>query len=233
MRRVLPAVVALAWSLASGTMLAAQLVDRGAFRILADGREVGWEQFTIQRQGTGDARTTVARGTVSMRDGRTLDTLLELVGPGLILVEYAAEETGEDTLSVTVSRTGNRLRTRSTTSWGNKVRGYLARPATFVLDEGVAHHYFVLGEILAPGEFDAGDAVRRTLHVFSRASEGLEPVEVSGTAPGSIEIGGERIEATRIDFGGGDRAGSAWFDGSGRLVRVSLPGRGFVAERSG
>ncbi len=210
---------------ASGAALEAQLVDRGTFRILVNGREVGSEQFTIQRLGTGAARTTVARGTVSMHDGRRLDTLLEMVGPELFLAEYAARETGADTLSVTLSATGNRLRTRTTTGWGHRVRGYRARPATFVLDDGVAHHYFVLGE------FTADDAAHSTLHVFSRVSEGLETVEVAGATPESIELGGERIEVTRIDFGSGDGAGSAWFDGSGRLVRVSLPGRGFVAVR--
>lgn len=210
----------------SGATVAAQLLERGTFRIWVDGAEVGSEQFTIQRQGTGDAQTTEARSTVSMQDGRRLNTHLEVVGPELTLVQYAAVETGPDTLSVTLSRTGNRLRTRTTTDWGLKVRGYRARPATFVLDEGVAHHYFVLGE------FSGEDSGGRTLHVFSRASEGIEPIEVAGPAPETIELGGERIAATRIDFGSGEGAGTAWFDGSGRLVRVSLPGRGFVAERS-
>lgn len=210
----------------TGAALSAQLVERGAFRIWIDGAEAGSEQFTIQRQGSGDAQTTEARSVISMHDGRRLDTLLEVVGPELAIVRYAAVETGADTLSVTLSRTGRRLRTRTTTEWGLRVRGYRARPGTFVLDEGVAHHYFVLGELTAEGP--AG----RTVHVFSRASEGIEPIEVSPPAPESIELGGERIEATRIDFGSGEGAGTVWFDGSGRLVRVSLPGRGFVAERS-
>ena len=206
--------------------VAAQLIERGTFRIWVDGTEVGSEQFTIQRQGTGDDQTTEARSIVSMRDGRRLETFLEVVGPQLTLVRYAAVETGPDTMSVTLSRTGDRLRTRTTTDWGLRVRGYRARPGTFVLDEWVAHHYFVLGGLA--GEESAG----RRLYVFSRVSAGIEPVEVAASAPESIELEGERIEATRIDFGSGEAAGSVWFDGSGRLVRVSLPGRGFVAERS-
>lgn len=206
--------------------LAAQVLERGTFRLWIDGTEAGSEQFTIQRQGTGGAQTTEARSIVSMRDGRRLDTHLEVVGPELTLVQYLAVETGPDTMSVTLSRTGDRLRTRTVTDWGLRVRGYRARPATFVFDEGVAHHYFVLAG------FAAADAVGRTMHVFSRASDGIKPIEVTGTAPETIELGGERIEATRVDFGSGVAAGTVWFDGSGRLVRVSLPGRGFVAERS-
>ncbi len=217
---------ALAAGPVSGATLTAQLVERGTFRIWVNGSEVGLEEFTIQRQGTGNAQTTEARSIVSMQDGRRLDTLLEVVGPELALVQYAALETGADTLSVTLSRTGNRLRTRTISDWGLKVRGYRARPSTFVFDEGVAHHYFVLGELAAE------DSAGRTLYVFSRVSDGIVPIEVAGAAPESIELAGERIEATRIDFGTGDGAGSVWFDGSGSLVRVSLPGRGFVAERS-
>ena len=210
--------------LSAGT-LAAQVLERGTFRLWIDGTEAGSEQFTIQRQGTGGAQTTEARSIVSMRDGRRLDTHLEVVGPELTLVQYLAVETGPDTMSVTLSRTGDRLRTRTVTDWGLKVRGYRARPATFVFD-GVAHHYFVLAG------FAAADAVGRTMHVFSRTSDGIKPIEVAGTGPETIELGGERIEATRVDFGSGVDAGTVWFDGSGLLVRVSLPGRGFVAERS-
>ena len=220
------AAVALVGSPLSGAAATAQLVDRGTFRLSVDGAEVGSEEFTIQRRGTGEARTTVARSTVSLRDGRRLDTLLEVVGPELVLVEYAAVETGADTLSVRLSRAGDRLRATTSTGWGHRVRGYRAQPATCVLDEGVAHHYFVLGE------FAAREAPRRTLHVFSRTVEGLAPTELGAPAPESIDLGGERIEATRVDFASGGASGSAWFDGSGRLVRVSLPDRGFVAERS-
>ena len=209
----------------SAASVAGQLVDRGTFRILEDGREVGREEFTIQRLGTGDAQTTLARGAISMRDGRELETILQVVGPELILVEYSAKETGPDTASISLARAGDRFQARTMTEWGEKVRGYRARPATFVLDEGVAHHYFVLGR------FTARDTIQQTLYAFSRVSEGLEPIVVLNAAPESLELGGERIEATRIQFGDGDGAGTAWFDGSGRLMRVSLPGKGFVAER--
>ena len=161
-----------------------------------------------------------------MRDGRRLETLLEVVGPELTLVQYAAVETGTDTMSVTLSRTGDRLRTQTITEWGLKRRGYRARRTTLVLDEGVAHHYFVLGELASQG------AAGRTLHAFSRAREAIQPITVASPTAESIELGGERMEATRFDFGSGEAAGAAWFDGSGRLVRVSLPGRGFLAERS-
>ena len=209
----------------SAAPVAGQLEDRGSFRILADGAEIGTEQFTIERRGTGDAQITIASSRITMRDGRDIATLLRLVGPGLVLSEYAASEIGADTTSVQLVRLGDQLRARSETKWGERVRTYTARPGTCVLDGGVAHHYFVLGR------FAAGESVRRTVHAFSRAGDGLESVNVLDARQESIELGGERMEATRIDFSDGDGTGTVWFDGSGRLMRVARPGGGLVFER--
>lgn len=212
--------------LATGPALpvAGQLVDRGTFRILAEGREVGTEDFTIHRRGAGDARTIFARGRISMRDGRELETTLLMVGPDPVLVEYVANQTGADPASVELARAGEHFRALTTDQWGERMRSYRARPATFVLDEGVAHHYFVLGR------FVAADSLQRTVHAYRRGAEELEPLEVLGTAQENIERGGEQVEVTRVSFRTRDGAGAAWFDGSRRLVRVALPGGAVVAE---
>lgn len=220
-----PAAACLLSLAGSATSVAGQLEDRGSFRILADGAEIGSEEFTIERRGTGDAQITIASSRITMRDGREIATLLRAVGPDLVLAEYAASEIGADTASVQLVRLGDQLRARSETKWGERIRTYTARPGTCVLDEGVAHHYFVLGR------FAAGDAAQKTVHAFSRTSEGLESVEVVDAGQESIELGGERMEATRVEFSSGDGTGTAWFDGSGRLIRVALPGGGLVFER--
>ncbi len=201
------------------------VLDRGTFRLFVDGEEAGAEEFTIQRIGTGDAQVTLARGTVTMNDGRTLVTVLRLESPAMVLNEYAAEVTGTDTRAVRVVRRGDRLRTRTVAPWGEEMREYRARATTVLFDEGVAHHYFLLGRFLD----GSGETVR--LHAFAPLSE--REGTAAGLSVGSetIVIDGERVEATRIGFGSGRGAGTAWFDGSGRLVRVSLPARGFAAER--
>ena len=184
------------------------------------------EEFTIERRGTGDAQITIASSRITMNDGREIATLLRAVGPDLVLAEYAASEIGADTASVQLVRLGDQLRARSETKWGERIRTYTARPGTCVLDEGVAHHYFVLGR------FVAGGSVEKTVHAFSRATEGLESVKVLDAGQESIELGSERMEATRVEFHSGDGTGTAWFDGSGRLMRVALPGGGLVFERA-
>lgn len=198
-----------------------QLVDRGTFLLYVDGVEAGTEEFTIQREGTGDAQVTLATGTVGMRDGRIVTTILRLMGTDMVLNEYSASVGGADTLAVRVLRTGNRLRTRTVTSLGEEERAYRARASSVILDEGVAHHYFVLNAWA-----DAG-----SVHALAPLAEREEPAIRLATGSETIQLGGERVATTRIRFDSSDRIGTAWFDGSGRLVRVALEGRRFLAER--
>ena len=201
------------------------VLDRGTFRLFVDGEEAGTEEFTIQRIGTGDALVTLARGTVTMNDGRTLVTVLRLESPAMVLNEYAAMVTGTDTRAVRVVRRGDRLQTRTVAPWGEEMRYYRARATTVLFDEGVAHHYFLLARFLESSGETAG------LHAFAPLAEREETAARLSIDSETIVLEGERVEATRIGFGSGQGAGTAWFDGSGRLVRVSLPARGFAAER--
>lgn len=203
----------------------AQLVDNGAFRLFMDGVEVGMEEFTIQRVGTGDARRTFARGTVTMRDGRVLRTVLRMVGPTMVLEAYQATLTGTDTAAVEFVRAGDRLQGTIVERQRERMQEYRADPTTVILEEGVAHHYFVLGLHTASG------APAATLHAFAPLSERPEATTEIEAAPHALDLDGTTIETTRVLFGAGDRAGAAWFDGSGRLVRVELFDQGFVALR--
>lgn len=198
-----------------------QLVDRGTFVLHVDGAEAGTEDFTIRREGTGDAQVTTATGTVDMLDGRTVTTVLRLIGTDMVLNEYSAFVTGSDTLAVRVVRAGSRLRTRRVASSGEEERAYRAHASSVVFDEGVAHHYFVLKD-LAEGV---------AVHALAPLAEREEPPARLVTGSETIRLGGERVETTRIRFDSAEGGGTAWFDGSGRLVRVRLEGRGFVADR--
>ena len=202
------------------------VLDRGTFRLFVDGEEAGAEEFTIQRIGTGDALVTLARGIVTMNDGRTVVTVLRLEGPAMVLNEYEAVVTGADTLAVRVVRRGDRLQTRMVAPWGEEMRYYRARATTVLFDEGVAHHYFLLARFLENGGETA------SLHAFAPLSEREQTAARLSFGSETIVLEGERVQATRIGFGSGQGAGTAWFDGSGRLVRISLPARGFAAERS-
>ena len=202
-----------------------QLVDRGTFLLHAGGEEVGTEEFTILRQGTGDAQLTLATGTLTMHDGRVVKTILRLVGTTMVLNEYEVSVSGSDTLAVRVIRDGNRLRTRSVGPWGEEAWEYPARASTVVLDDGVAHHHFLLGALL-----EVYGAEARIHAVAPLAQMEALPAQAE-LGSETIDVGGESVETTRVSLSSGGDRRTAWFDGSGRLVRVALPARGFEAVR--
>lgn len=204
---------------------AGQQVDSGTFALYSRGEKVGTEEFTIRRVGTGDARATVATGTLTLRDGRIVRTILRLVGPSMVLNDYEVSVSGSDTLTVRVVRAGDRLLTRTEAPWGEEAWEYPARSATVIFDEGVAHHYFLLGALI-----EAYGAETR-IHAVAPLSEMEESPARPEVGAETIDVGGERIETTRIRLSSGEDSRDAWFDGSGRLVRVAWGARGFEALR--
>lgn len=205
--------------------ISGQLVDRGTFVLYAGGEEVGMEEFTIQRQGTGEAQVTAATGTLRLRDGRIVKTLLRLVGTTMILNVYQVSVSGSDTLDVRVARDGNRLRTRTVAPWGEEAREYPARATTVILDDGVAHQYFLLASLVeAHGE-------EARLHAVAPLVEMEELPAQPVIGQETIEVAGERVETTRIRLSSDEDTRTAWFDGSGRLVQVATTRGDFRAVR--
>ena len=202
-----------------------QLVDNGSFRLLVQGEEIGTEEFTIQRLGSGDAQRTFARGQLTMSDGRIFRTVLEWVGPEMAVAAYQATLTGTDSAAIEVLRSGNRFLATVVEPGGERVREYRADPGTAIVEEGMAHHYAVLRRFAASG------ASGRLLHTFSPLAESPEATLQLTAEAGLLEFAGTTIEATRIRLGSEPDAGAAWFDGSGRLIRVELPASGFLAVR--
>ena len=202
-----------------------QLVDRGAFVLYAAGEEVGTEEFTIQRQGTGEAQVTAATGTLRLRNGRIVKTILRLVGTAMVLNEYQVSVSGSDTLAVRVARDGNRLRTRTVAPWGEEAREYPARASTVILDDGVAHQYFLLAALV---EAYGAEAL---IHAVAPLVEMEELPAQPDIGVETIEVAGERVETTRIRLSSDGDTRTAWFDGSGRLVQVATTRRDFRAVR--
>lgn len=209
----------------SPASVAAQLVDSGVFQLYVDGEPAGTEEFTIHRRGTGGAQEILAMGTVTMRSGRVCKTLLQVQGPGMTVAEYQVSVAGPDTAVISLVRAGNRLTRTIVTPGGERVREYRARSATTIFEDGVAHHYFVLGAFLESGS--AGT----TLHAFTPLADEPESTLQLQAGPRMLQTGQAAIETTRVRLGTGEDAGAAWFDVGGRLVRVSLPRQGFLAVR--
>ncbi|NNF27794.1 MAG: hypothetical protein HKN73_11285 [Gemmatimonadetes bacterium] len=210
-------------TLVSAMGLTAQTVDQGVFQLSVNGEAVGSEEFVIQRTGTGAAQITLARGTLTLT-GSTIITQLQVTGPDLSVFRYSVQVTGEDARSVNVARTGNRLQARTVAPWGEELREYRATAGTLLLDRGVAHHYFLLRPFL--------EQMPGSAHVVSPLAELEETLSGFELDAGTRSVAGEPTEVRILRTRGRDGLREAWFDSSGRLVRVSDEGSGFVAERT-
>lgn len=216
--------IPLAAALALGVGFAnAQVIDRGTFHLTVNGTAVATEEFEVRKSGSGAAVLTGARGKVTFRNGRTIETSLWARGPELTVNDYRASIAGDERRMVVLGRVGNRLEARTSAEWGEELREYRASPATVLLEEDIAHHYFLLASLVTDQ--------RTSVHAISPLTEAEAELPVISRTDETITLGGERVGTTKIRIGAGDAARELWFDSAGRLMRLSVPARGFLAER--
>jgi hypothetical protein len=48
----------------------------------------------------------------------------------------------------------------------------------------------------------------------------------------SLQLGPNVVDARRVELSAGDDRRIVWFDRLGRVLRVSIPARGYVAQRT-
>ncbi len=210
--------------------LAAQnlAVDENAFRIYLDGREAGREEFSIRQIGSGAPRRLILQGDVEM----TLESgvlylapAMAVEGDSMSVSTYQVKVTGSETTDVVVNVSGNRYLSRVVSESGEQLREYRAGPGSILLDEGVAHHHYLLRPFL-----EEGRAV--SLSVLSPRQSRQERMTLSMVGEEEIRVGGVLIQdVRRFHLAGGDHPRDIWFDDQGRILRLEIPALGYVAER--
>jgi hypothetical protein len=218
--------VALVATLGGATTATAQtnVLDEGTFRLSVRGAPVGTETFTIRQSGTGAAATIVAQGRITLDTGDQTRALLQVDGPGLRPAAYQIEATGSERLTVRGQAAGNRFRAQVVSPTGETMREYLIGDGAIVLDDGVAHHhYFVTAMALGAAPVPV-IVPRQNRQVTATVREaGRE----------TIDVGGQRVSARRFSFEPqGLPARTLWVDDEGRVLRLSIPEHGYLAERT-
>lgn len=208
---------------AAGVTAQTTVIDEGTFRLSVRGTPVGTETFSIRRSGEGPTATTVAQGRIVLDSGEQTRALLQYEGPGLRPSAYQIEVTGPEKQSITGQATGNRFRATIITTAGEQMREYLASDGALVLDDGVAHQYY----LLASSVDDGG----RVPIIIPRQSRQIS-ARVTDAGPEQIAVAGRNVQARRIRV---EPAGLAprlvWVDSQGRVLRLSIPDEGYLAER--
>lgn len=221
-------VLTIAALFAAGSPASAQTfqLDEGSFRLMVGGREVGVETFSIRRNGEGADAVVIAQGRVVLGNGGDeVIANVQVAGAGLRPVAYDLELRGGDARRIRGSVTGNRAAARTVSPAGETMREYLVTDGAVVLDDGVAHHYYFIGQRAAAG-------ATATPIMVPRESRQMQATITPGGQE-SVSAGGTTTNARRltVQTAGGD-ARHVWIDTQGRVLRVEIPARNYVAVRT-
>jgi hypothetical protein len=200
-------------------------IDGGTFRLTVNGAEVGSETFAIVQSGPSTNATVEARGQVSLDSRPESTSRLLFAGPALRAASYDLRVRGEqgDTIKGTVS--GRRVTARVVSGAGENLREYLVSEGAVVIEDGVAYQHYFLARRVREGEMRVPVIVPR---------EGRQVwVNVQPAGEETLTIAGQPIAATRLNIRpeqGDERI--LWVDAQDRVLRLEIPARGYVAERT-
>jgi len=196
-------------------------LDEGTFLISRGGAPVGRESFRITRSQSPSGAAYRATAQVALGDRRIVPTLT-CDSTGAPVAYDVAVQGGAEGVRLQARARPGRFSSMLRTRYGESTREFVVPRGVVVLDEDVMHQlYFVtLGRrsgsltILAP-----------------RA--GLQAIaDLQNRGASSVDIGGNPIQATHFVL---SAAGFArrefWIDSAGRVLKVSMPDRGIVAQR--
>lgn len=211
---------------ATGAPARAQTVtlDEGTFRVTIGGRDAGTETFSIRQRGTGADAVIIARSRVA-RDGDEITSSTQLSGQTLRPTAYQLEATGSDAQKIAGHATAGRFSTRSVSAAGESMREHRLGDRAILVDSGIAHHYFFIAKHASSG------ASRVQLLIPREDRHVQASVETAGNE--TVQIGSRTVNARRITVRTEDgEERTVWVDGEGRVLRVRVPAREYVAERT-
>lgn len=225
--------LAMALLLTAPGVAAAQgvVVDEGTFAVTLDGRPAGTEDFTIRRAGLNRDEAIFATATVEMRrEGGTQQLRLLLRATPTDGVPkcdgaepcYQADVEGVGAMSLRLGLSGRRYVARILDAGGEEIREFPAAPGTRILEADVAHHYYLLRDV-PEGARAPTIGPRDRSHVTLVAGPWTEE---------RIQLGPNIVQARRVEFSAGEDRRIVWFDRLGRVLRVSVPAKGYAAERT-
>ncbi len=220
-------VAGMAWLVAAAAQ-AQTTVDEGTFRLVVEGREVATETFSIRQTGADANAVVIASGRILYREGPQSEMVsrLQVSGPALRPTAYNLDVTGDSAQRIMAQVTGTRFSARIRTSAGERAREYLVSEGALVAEEGVAHHHYFLA-VRAPA---VGQA-RVPVIVPLVGRQVWATVQAAGEE--TVRVGTTDMRARRLDVtveGSGVR--HIWVDEAGRVLRLEIPARSLVAERT-
>jgi hypothetical protein len=200
-------------------------LDEGTFAVTLDGREAGTETFAIRRlEASGNAKV-IANAVVRLDRGDgaiEVVPILEAFMPGGGASSYQIKVTGAESSELRLTNPeGRRFLAFIRTESGEEEREFLARPETHILETGVAHQYYFLNSVAAGS----------TTPIIEPRTRRQLQLTASAPSEETLQLGATSVPARKVTFSGGSDVRTVWFDRQGRVLRVEVPGAGYVAVR--
>jgi hypothetical protein len=196
-------------------------LDEGTFLISRNGTPIGRESFRITRSQspTGDAYRATAQ--VALGDRRIVPTLT-CDSTGAPVAYDVAVQGGPDGFRLQARARPGRFSSLLRTRDGESTREFVVPHGVVVLDDDVLHQLYFVTLARRSGSL--------TILAPRAGLQAIATLEDRGVS--SVDIGGTAIPATHFGLSApGFARREFWIDSAGRVLRVSMPDRGIVAQR--
>jgi hypothetical protein len=200
-----------------------EVVDEGSFTLYVHGQRVGREQFAIRRSPGAGGPVFTSKATISL-DGRRIESTVRADSAGFP-IDFALEEFSDGRLETRVrgNMVGARFLQQMFRGGAQSEKELRLTRGTVVADIETVHHYYFIARVPADSR----------VHVLVPRRFARDSLAVSVRAEhDEVELGNGRASARHLMVV--DAAGistDVWLDARGRVLRVAIPSRGFVAVR--
>lgn len=218
-------VLALAATFAAPARAHAQVIslDEGSFTLTRSGERVGREDFSI-RSSTGAAGPVFVAHAIIAIGARRIEPSLNADTSGAVLrYQTSVREGGRDVVTYSGELARDHYRARALRPDGESSREFRVPPGMVAAEDDVMHQLWFVAR-RGPGA---------TVPVLAPLRNAIETVRVElvGDERLTIDLREVEVRHLRLRTDGTGFVRELWVDGSGRLLKVSIPSSKLVAVR--
>lgn len=198
------------------------IVDEGTFLVSRNGSAVGRESFRILRSPGPGGQVLLVTGQSAVGDNRIVTRLGTDAAGVPVSYEANLSVRGEQIQRLQGRGRPGRFSVLVQTKTGESARDYVLSSGALLIDGDVFHQFYFLPQLATHSSIVVIDPSAARQTTFTLTDRGAENVSLSGRSFAA------RHYALVAPSGSAEEV---WVDGTGRLLKVSIPEKGLVAVR--
>lgn len=204
--------------------------EEGEFRILLQGKEIGFEKYAITTEGDAvrSNSTVEFRAPGTSRTMVRLETKLETDAHFVPRSYQCSIDIDGKRANISSSISPNEAMFEYTGTPGPRKSGVLVGERYTILDSNVFHHFIFLSRVF---DFDSNQKIQRMEVVIPQEmDEGV--LKMSQHERETIQVRGKRLEARHLKADSGTVQMDLWVDDQRNLQKIVVPEKGIEVIRS-